>query len=269
MTTELPQHLHQTSHSFIEERKLKERVAYDASYSQGGEFTDSEVKDRILLESENLFCELIKLYSRNARVLEIGCGLGFHSIYSAKNGAKFVIGVDISEEGIRVARENASRENLLEIVKFEVADIEDLPYLDDSFDLIINHEVFSSIDTLKVLPELRRVLRKGGHLISIECLGHNPIFNWNRQRNLKTGKRTQWAVDHIFSDKDLKFATSIFNQVSFKSFHFSSVLLAPILLRLPVKVGNFFIKITSKLDRFILKLPQFKLLAFKSVMDWE
>lgn len=39
------------------------------------------------------------------RVLDIGCGFGWHCIYAAQNGASYVLGTDISEKMLEVARE--------------------------------------------------------------------------------------------------------------------------------------------------------------------
>ena len=42
------------------------------------------------------------------RVLDIGCGFGWHCMYAAEHGAASVIGTDISEKMLAVAREKTS-----------------------------------------------------------------------------------------------------------------------------------------------------------------
>lgn len=46
---------------------------------------------------------------KGKRVLDIGCGFGWHCIYAAEQGAKEVIGTDISEKMLAVAREKHRR----------------------------------------------------------------------------------------------------------------------------------------------------------------
>ena len=53
----------------------------------------------------------------NSRVLDVGCGSGILSIASAKLGAAEVVGYEIEEPAARVARENASRNGVEQVVK--------------------------------------------------------------------------------------------------------------------------------------------------------
>ncbi len=53
----------------------------------------------------------------NSRVLDVGCGSGILSIASAKLGAAEVVGYEIEEPAARVARENALRNGVEQVVK--------------------------------------------------------------------------------------------------------------------------------------------------------
>ena len=78
-------------------------------------------------------------YRRGKRVLDAGCGSGYGAHFLATNGAKSVIGLDISEEAIREARGRYRLDNL----SFEQRDIETLEddaTLKHCFDVAVNFE---------------------------------------------------------------------------------------------------------------------------------
>ena len=47
---------------------------------------------------------------KDKRVLDLGCGYGWHCLYAAEHGAASVMGVDISEKMLNTAREKNSHE---------------------------------------------------------------------------------------------------------------------------------------------------------------
>ncbi len=98
----------------------------------------------------------------NQRVLDIGCGSGQTAIPAAKLGHQ-VVGIDIAENLIDYAIEEAKYQGL--DVQFDVCDAEDLPYEDNSFDVVISliGAMFAPQPD-KVVSEIARVLRPGGKL---------------------------------------------------------------------------------------------------------
>ena len=76
--------------------------------------------------------------------LDLGCGLGRHSILFGKNGFD-VSCFDISEEAINKTKKWAEEENLT--FNYQVGDMLNLPYKDDSFDSILCMNVISHTDT--------------------------------------------------------------------------------------------------------------------------
>jgi SAM-dependent methyltransferase len=56
-------------------------------------------------------------------VIDVGCGCGVLSFVAARLGAKRVIGCDLSEQAIEIARENAVRLGLEDRVEFRVGDL--------------------------------------------------------------------------------------------------------------------------------------------------
>ena len=96
------------------------------------------------------------------RVLDVGCGEGWPSLYLARDIPQ-VIGRDCSPVHIDLAR-NTARMMKLDNVRFEVGHIEDLPFPDESFDgVCFGGNVFTyRSDPLTMLAEIYRVLRPEG-----------------------------------------------------------------------------------------------------------
>jgi 2-polyprenyl-3-methyl-5-hydroxy-6-metoxy-1,4-benzoquinol methylase len=116
---------------------------------------------------------------RTLRVLDYGCGSGTLGMYLSLSGAE-VYGFDLSGAAIEVANEMAQRFGLS--AQFEQADAEDLPYADDSFDLIIGFGVLHHvIKYSRASAQLRRILKPGGRAIFIETLWDNPAINLVRR----------------------------------------------------------------------------------------
>ncbi|MCX6659557.1 MAG: arsenite methyltransferase [Candidatus Bathyarchaeota archaeon] len=100
-------------------------------------------------------------------VLDLGSGAGFDSFLAAqKVGDKGrVIGVDMTPEMIKKAKENAKKGNYRN-VEFRLGEIENLPLADASVDVIISNCVINlSPDKERVFRESFRVLTLGGRLM--------------------------------------------------------------------------------------------------------
>ena len=103
---------------------------------------------------------------RARRVLEIGCGSG--AACAAIAGlASEVVGLDVDEAALAVARQRAPR------LRFLAASLTDpLPLESGSFDAVYWNDVAEHLhpdDLDFALGEIRRVLRPGGHLLTITC----------------------------------------------------------------------------------------------------
>lgn len=99
-------------------------------------------------------------------VLDLGSGAGFDSFLAAKKVGHSgkVIGVDMTEEMIKKARENAKKYEFRN-VEFRLGEIEDLPVEDNSIDIVISNCVINlAPDKYKVFKEAYRVLKKRGRM---------------------------------------------------------------------------------------------------------
>jgi SAM-dependent methyltransferase len=93
---------------------------------------------------------------RGSRVLDLACGPGHISAAAGSRGAS-PIGVDLAEGMLEIARRRHPA------IQFKVADAEDLPFEDASFDAAIGGFVFNHLpDPERGAAEMARVLRPGG-----------------------------------------------------------------------------------------------------------
>lgn len=103
----------------------------------------------------------------NSRILEVGCGTGRTACHLAEMGYQ-VTAIDLNENMIKKARIRA--EAMKMDVQFLQADVCELPFEDNQFDLIMAESVTVFTDTSKSLPEYYRVLDHGGALMDRELL---------------------------------------------------------------------------------------------------
>lgn len=94
------------------------------------------------------------------RVLEIGCGRGAFARHVASLGPSLLVACDYSEVAVRMAADLSQEPD------YAVADIQRLPFAEDSFDLVISCETIEHVpNPSTAVAELSRVLRPGGTLL--------------------------------------------------------------------------------------------------------
>jgi ubiquinone/menaquinone biosynthesis C-methylase UbiE len=121
--------------------------------------------------------ELLSLcHIEDAReVLNVGCGIGVGSTYIAKKYGCDVVGVDISEKMIDWSRRRAKEEGVEDKVAIYMADVLDLPFEADRFDIVFAESVLIFVeDKAQAIRECVRVTKPGGYV------GLNEGF-WSEQ----------------------------------------------------------------------------------------
>lgn len=94
-------------------------------------------------------------------VLEIGVGMGADHHEWAKRRPRRLAGIDLTPRAIELTRRRLALAGLAS--ELRVADAENLPFDDGSFDLVYSWGVLHhSPDTARAIEEVRRVLRPGG-----------------------------------------------------------------------------------------------------------
>jgi SAM-dependent methyltransferase len=99
------------------------------------------------------------------RSLEIGSGTGYFTLNMLQDGVvREAVATDISPGMLEALQANAQRIGVA--VQTVACDAEDLPFDDDSFDLVLGHAVLHHIPHLdRAVAEFRRVLRPGGEFL--------------------------------------------------------------------------------------------------------
>ena len=99
----------------------------------------------------------------NYKVLDLACGTGILSFAIARK-VSYVVGADIIESGIRIAREKALMYNVKN-TSFYVSAAEAIPQADKEFDFVTASYLPKYCDMDQVVSEIARVLKCGGTLI--------------------------------------------------------------------------------------------------------
>lgn len=112
------------------------------------------------------------------KLLEVGCSMGNDTMQLARRGMK-VTGVDLTEAAIELIRQRFALYNMPG--EFRVADAENLPFEDNTFDVGYSFGVLHHTpDTAQSIEELRRVIRPGGK--AVVMLYHRVSLNWLAHR---------------------------------------------------------------------------------------
>jgi ubiquinone/menaquinone biosynthesis C-methylase UbiE len=109
------------------------------------------------------------------RVLEIGCGTGNLTLRVQRmHPDAEVVGIDPDPLALARARRKAERAGLP--VRWDRGKAGELPYPDESVDLVLSAFMFHHLDDTekrRALAEIRRVLRPGGQLHLVDIAGHH------------------------------------------------------------------------------------------------
>jgi ubiquinone/menaquinone biosynthesis C-methylase UbiE len=137
------------------------------------------------------------------RVLEVACGRGGFSRLLASRGAR-MFGADFSSTALQIARRKITGEQTERCTQLELtqADAQNLPYADNSFDIIVSCETIEHLrDPAAALKEMARVTRSGGLLLLTTPNYFNLMGLYNlyaRARNRKATPGADQPFDRVF-----------------------------------------------------------------------
>ena len=161
----------------------------------------SELRENYTATDEKTFSILNNIGVRDKRILDFGCGDGRYSFQIAKLGASEVIGIDISPVMIEIASRELQNHKI-EKVKFLEANGNNLPFEDNSFDIVFSNFVLHHFEnTLKPLQEISRALKKGGNFLATFntytlAVGKESLFN--TEIPMRLGKNENSVLVHVF-----------------------------------------------------------------------
>ncbi|MCM0649118.1 class I SAM-dependent methyltransferase [Clostridium swellfunianum] len=171
------------------------------------EWNWAEVKENIWNEpSEDVYYYVSRWKKQGfKKFLDLGCGLGRHSVLFAENGFD-TYSLDLSDFGLNAL--NTKAEQLGLEVKTVLGDINNLPYEDNMFDCLLSYHVISHTDTqgIKVIiGEINRVLKNGGEFFITLCSKNSPSYTKKNYPKLDENtivktEEPEAGVPHFYSD---------------------------------------------------------------------
>jgi SAM-dependent methyltransferase len=131
------------------------------------DYEKERLADQANTLSHLLHCDSI--FNPPGNILEAGCGTGAQTIILAKqNPACRFTSIDISEDSLKIAKKLIKTHNILN-VRFQAADVYNLPFPAESFDHIFVCFVLEHLrEPVKALESLKKVLKAGGSITVIE-----------------------------------------------------------------------------------------------------
>lgn len=131
------------------------------------------------------------------RVLDLGCGFGWHCIYAIEQGASHVTGIDISQKML----EEAKVRNASPLIEYHCMAIEDFDFQPNAYDIVISSLTFHYLESFaSICRKVSSSLTPGGAFVfSVE----HPIFTAYGSQDwyyTPTGERAHWPVDRYFTE---------------------------------------------------------------------
>ena len=131
------------------------------------------------------------------RVLDLGCGYGWHCKYASANGASYVLGTDISHKML----ERAEKINAGSGIEYRCIAMEDLRFPDETFDVVLSSLAFHYVrDFVPLVHNISRWIKHGGEFVfSVE----HPVFtsygtqDWYYDED---GEILHFPVDHYYDE---------------------------------------------------------------------
>lgn len=134
---------------------------------------------------------------KGKRLLDLGCGFGWHCRYAVEQGAASALGIDLSHNMI----EGAKMRNPSPAIEYRCMAIEDYEYPEASFDVVVSSLAFHYLESFDdICCKVRRTLVSGGSFVfSVE----HPVFTAYGTQDWiydEASKPLYWPVDHYFKE---------------------------------------------------------------------
>ncbi|CQR57160.1 class I SAM-dependent methyltransferase [Paenibacillus riograndensis] len=131
------------------------------------------------------------------RVLDLGCGFGWHCRYAREQQAESVVGIDLSENMLERARAMTDDPG----IEYRRGAIEDIRFAAGEFDVVISSLAIHYVERFDLLCcEVQHCLRTGGSFVlSVE----HPIYtalaaqDWHYGPD---GAKLHWPLDHYHDE---------------------------------------------------------------------
>jgi len=149
--------------------------------------------------------EFVALLPENPRVLDLGCGGGYESMRLTRVGAQ-VVGVDYSEESIRIAKERCPKAQF-ELMDFRHLDRKKLGKFDGVFACASLIHV-SQEELPGVFEQLQGILKRDGFVIAIVRKGEGFWEGWPEVDGRKLRR-----IVYLYTQESLSAAASGFKHV--------------------------------------------------------
>lgn len=192
------------------------------------------------------------------RVLELGAGTGRHSPAACGKGVDITC-TDIAPAALQILQRRFGR--MGQAVRTVVTPMEETPFPDSSFDLVISAGSLSYADPERLDAEIIRVLRPGGSVVCVDSLNHNPVYRLNRWARWRIQRdRTRSTLVRMPTISRMQRLGSRFEYCTLRGFGAWSWIWSP----LSVLLGQ---PLSAKCNSVCDHLPGSRRLAFKFIFE--
>jgi ubiquinone/menaquinone biosynthesis C-methylase UbiE len=181
-----------------------ERPRWDhASYGEFMHIGANQTIFRIALQEQ--------LINADTKVLDTACAVGGNARWMASLYGCQVYGNDIDDEALTVARDLAEIEQITDLCTFVKAPVEELPFDDEMFNMVVTTDLFDA-------AEVKRVLKPGGSFIAIS------LFEDPKVTPLQLSKEWGLELEVSLDVTDLAFAFNRAKETEARLLHESDMI---------------------------------------------